>query len=116
MHLQKKKSQAKIITVVHGKILDVVVDLRKNSKTYGKYFAIEIEDKSDFSLFIPKTLHMDFYAYLSFVLCTINVQIIEMLKSETTIKWDDKKLNIKWPIKRPILSKRLKGILFEDFK
>ena len=54
LHLQLNKSQAKIISVVHGKILDVVVDLRKKSKTFGKYFAIEISQNSDFSLFIPE--------------------------------------------------------------
>ena len=54
MHFQKNNSQAKLITVVHGKILDVVVDLRKNSSTYGKYFSIEISQNSDFSFFIPE--------------------------------------------------------------
>ena len=54
LHLQTNKSQAKIITVVQGKILDVVVDLRKKSKTFGKYFAIEISHDSNFSLFIPE--------------------------------------------------------------
>ena len=53
LHLQKKKSQAKIITVVHGTILDVVVDLRKNSKTYGKYFSIKISHDSNYSIYIP---------------------------------------------------------------
>ena len=53
LHLQTKNSQAKIITVVQGKILDVVVDLRKKSKTFGKHFAIEISQNSNFSLFIP---------------------------------------------------------------
>ena len=50
LHLQTKNSQAKIITVVQGKILDVVVDLRKKSKTFGKHFAIEISQNSNFSL------------------------------------------------------------------
>ena len=50
LHLQTNKSQAEIITVVHGKILDVAVDLRKKSPTYGKYFSIEISDNSDFSM------------------------------------------------------------------
>ena len=54
LHLQTKKSQAKIITVVQGKILDVVVDLRKKSKTFGKFFSIEISQDSNFSLFIPE--------------------------------------------------------------
>ena len=48
LHFQNKYSQAKLITVTHGKILDVAVDLRKKSKTFGKYFAIEINHNDDF--------------------------------------------------------------------
>ena len=80
LHLQTKKSQAKIITVVQGKILDVVVDLRKKSKTFGKYFAIEISQNSDFSLFIPENFAMVFYVYQKIVVFIINVQIIEIKK------------------------------------
>ena len=54
LHIQTQKSQAKIITVTHGKILDVVVDLRKNSKTFGKYFSIVISQSSEFSFYIPR--------------------------------------------------------------
>ena len=53
LHLQTKKTQAKIITVTHGKIFDVAVDLRKKSKTFGKYVSVIISDKSDFSFYIP---------------------------------------------------------------
>ena len=49
LHIQTKNAQTKIITVTHGKILDVAVDLRKSSKTFGKYVSIIISDKSDFS-------------------------------------------------------------------
>ena len=52
LHIQTKKPQAKIITVTHGKILDVAVDLRKNSKNFGKYVALKISDKDDFSFFM----------------------------------------------------------------
>ena len=54
LHIQTDKSQAKIITVTHGKIFDVAVDLRKNSKTFGKYISIILSENSDFSIYIPK--------------------------------------------------------------
>ena len=54
LHIQLKNSQAKLVTVPHGKIFDVAVDLRVKSKTFGKVFAIIMSDQSDFSLFIPK--------------------------------------------------------------
>ena len=55
LHIQTKNSQAKLITVTNGKIFDVAVDLRKNSKTFGKFYSIIISEESDFSLYIPET-------------------------------------------------------------
>ena len=78
LHLQSKKSQAKLITVVQGKILDVVVDLRKKSKTYGKHFMIEISQNSDFLFIFQKISLMVFFVYPKHVLFITNVQIIEI--------------------------------------
>ena len=100
---------------MHGRILDVVVDLRKNSKTYGKHFAIEIGENSDF-LFYSENFAHGFLCLSKFCAVYYKCTNYRDAKSETTIRWDDKKLNIKWPIKRPILSKKdSQGILFEDF-
>ena len=116
LHLQLNKSQAKIISVVHGKILDVVVDLRKKSKTFGKYFAIEISQNSDFSLFIPENFAHGFLCLSKSCGVYYKCANYRNKKSETTIKWDDKFLNIKWPIKDPILSKKDKaGLSFDQF-
>ena len=117
LHLQTKKSQAKIITVVQGKILDVVVDLRKNSKTYGKYFAIKISQKSDFSLYIPENFAHGFLCLSKNCAVYYKCSNYRNKSSETTIKWNDDTLKIKWPVKKPILSKKDKmGIKFLDFK
>ena len=61
LHFQSKFPQAKLITVTHGKILDVAVDLRRNSKTFGKYFSIEISQNDDFSFYIPENFAHGFY-------------------------------------------------------
>lgn len=117
LHLQRVKSQDKIITVTQGKILDVVVDLRIKSKTFGKYYSIEISHNSDFSLFIPKGFAHGFLCLSK--TCTIYYKCTNYRdqKSEVTIKWNDKDLKIKWPIKKPILSKKdKKGMSFSDFK
>jgi len=106
LHLQTKKSQAKIITVAQGKILDVVVDLRKKSKTYGKHFSIEISHDSDFSLFIPGGFAHGFMCLSKTCLVYYKCTNYRNKESEITIKWNDKDLNIKWPIKKPILSKK----------
>ena len=116
LHLQTNKSQAKIITVVHGKILDVAVDLRKKSPTYGKYFSIEISDNSDFSIFIPTGFAHGFLCLSKNCAVYYKCTNHRDKKSEKTIKWNDKSLNIKWPIKRPILSKKdALGMNFIDF-
>ena len=116
LHLQRKKQQAKIITVAQGKILDVVVDLRKKSKTYGKYFSIEISHESDFSLFIPKGFAHGFMCLSKTCLVYYKCTNYRDQKSEITLKWNDKALNIKWPIKKPILSKKDSlGIYFSEY-
>ena len=106
LHLQTKKSQAKIITAVHGKILDVVVDLRKNSNTFGKHFAIEISHNSDFSLYIPENFAHGFLCLSKTCGVYYKCSQYRDKNSEKTILWNDKALKIKWPIKKPILSKK----------
>ena len=116
LHLQTKNSQAKIVTVVQGKILDVVVDLRKKSKTYGKYFSIRISQDSNFSIYIPENFAHGFLCLSKECAVYYKCTKYRDKNSETTIKWNDNKLNIKWPIRRPILSEKDKqGIKFDDF-
>ncbi len=106
LHIQIKESQAKIITVTHGKIFDVAVDLRKNSKNFGKFVSIIISDKSDFSFYIPKGFAHGFMCLSKN--CTVNYKCSTFRKPkfERTLLWNDSSLNIKWPIKKPIISKK----------
>ena len=115
LHLQKKKPQAKIVTVVQGKILDVVVDLRKKSKTFGKHFSRKMSHNSNFSLNIPTGFAHGFMSLSK--TCTIYYKCTNYRskESELTLKWNDKDLNIKWPTKKPILSKKdKKGLSFSE--
>ena len=109
LHLQLKNSQSKIITVTHGKIFDVAVDLRKNSKTFGKYVSLVISDKSDFSFYIPKGFAHGFMCLSKN--CTVNYKCSKYRESnsEVTLNWSDKNINIKWPINNPILSNKDKN-------
>jgi dTDP-4-dehydrorhamnose 3,5-epimerase len=106
LHLQQNKPQAKIITVAQGKILDVVVDLRKRSKTYGKHFSIKISQNSNFSLFIPEGFAHGFMCLSKTCLVYYKCTNYRDQESEITLKWDDKDLKIKWPTKSPVLSKK----------
>ena len=117
LHIQTDKSQAKIITVTHGKIFDVAVDLRKNSKTFGKYVSLIISENSDFSFYVPKGFAHGFLCLSK--KCTVNYKCSEYrhLKYEKTLSWNDPKINIKWPILNPILSEKDKeGLNLHYFK
>tara|TARA_S200000501_G_C20655706_1_gene669563 strand:+ start:324 stop:839 length:516 start_codon:yes stop_codon:yes gene_type:complete len=116
LHIQIKNPQAKIITVTHGKIFDVAVDLRKKSKNFGKYFSIIISDKSDFSFYIPKGFAHGFICLSD--KCTVNYKCSDYRNSkfERTLAWNDPKLKIKWPSKKPILSLKDKyGLKLDSF-
>jgi len=115
LHIQLKNQQAKLITVTQGKIFDVVVDLRIKSKTFGKKFFIEISDQSDFSLFIPKGFAHGFQCLSKTCVVCYKCDNYQDKKSEKTLLWNDKKLNIKWPIKKPLISKKDKiGLSFKE--
>ena len=117
LHIQTDKSQAKIITVTHGKIFDVAVDLRKNSKTFGKYVSLIISENSDFSFYVPKGFAHGFLCLSK--KCTVNYKCSEYRHSkyEKTLSWNDPKINIKWPILNPILSEKDKeGLNLHNFK
>ena len=104
MHIQTKKPQAKIVTVTLGKIMDVAVDLRKNSKTFGKYFSIIISQNSDFSFYIPEGFAHGFLCLSEECIVHYKCSEYRHKESETTLNWQDKIVSIKWPIKKPILS------------
>tara|TARA_B100000767_G_C19582377_1_gene457872 strand:- start:173 stop:703 length:531 start_codon:yes stop_codon:yes gene_type:complete len=117
LHIQLNKKQAKLITVTEGKIFDVAVDLRPKSKTFGKYLGLKISEHDDFSFFIPSGFAHGFVCLSK--KCTIYYKTTNYrdAKTERTLAWDDKSINVKWPIKKPILSNKDKnGIDFISFK
>ena len=106
LHIQTKKPQAKVITVVSGKIMDVAVDLRKNSKTFGKYYSLIISDKSEYSFYIPEGFAHGFLCLSNKCIVHYKCSEYRHKESETTLDWRDQEVKIKWPIKKPILSKK----------
>ena len=106
LHIQIKRPQAKVITVVYGKIMDVAVDLRKNSKTFGKYYSLIISDKSDYSFYVPEGFAHGFLCLSDKCIVHYKCSEYRHKESETTLHWSDQTVKIKWPIKKPILSKK----------
>ena len=117
LHLQTKNSQGKFISVIKGKIFDVVVDLRKNSKTFGKHISTIISEKNSKSIFIPPGFAHGFCALSSENYVVYSCTEYREKKYEVGIKYNDKDLNIRWPIKKPIISEKDKNNLsFKQFK
>ena len=116
LHLQVNDSQGKFVTVIKGKIFDIVVDLRKNSATFGKKFSILLSDKNAKSIFIPPGFAHGFCALDKENYIVYSCTNYRNKLSEIGIKYNDKTLNIKWPIKNPIVSlKDKKNISYIDF-
>lgn len=117
LHLQTKNSQGKFVTVIKGRIFDIAVDLRKNSKTYGEYFSCILSEKNSNSIYIPPGFAHGFQALDKENYIIYNCTKYRNSKSEISIKYDDENLNIKWPLKRQIVSKKDKeSISFLEFK
>ena len=117
LHIQKKNPQGKYISVIKGKVFDISLDLRRNSKTYGKVFTIMLSEKNSKSLFIPAGFAHGFCGLDKENYIVYNCTKYRNQKSEIGIKYNDEDLNIKWPIKRPIVSlKDRKNITFKKYK
>ena len=98
LHIQTTKSQAKIITVTHGKIFDVAVDLRKGSKTFAKYYSLIISDRDDFSFFIPEGFAHGFLVLSEHAKFQYKVTDYWYPEAERCIAFDDPGIGIKWPL------------------
>ena len=117
LHIQTINSQGKFISVLKGKIFDVVIDLRKNSKTFGRVYKCVLSEKNNTSIYVPPGFAHGFQALENENYIVYSCTKYRNKKSETTIKFDDKELNIKWPIKKFIISaKDKKGISLSEFK
>ena len=106
MHLQKKFSQGKHLTVIKGAIYDVAIDLRKNSKTFGKYFEINLSEKNGMSVYIPPGFAHGFVGLQKENIIYYHCTNYRSKNHELGIIWNDKDINIKWPLKKPILSNK----------
>ena len=115
LHLQKPPfEQAKLVKVLSGKVLDVAVDIRNGSKTYGQYLMIELSSEKNNMLYIPKGFAHGFVS-LEDVIFTYKCSNIYNKESEVSINPLDKDLNINWNIDNPIISEKdLIGVSFKD--
>ncbi len=102
-------SQAKLIMVVHGKILDVAVDLRENSPTFGESFTTELSSENRHMLLVPTGFAHGFSVLSDEATIYYKCNDYYNKELERGVRWDDPKLNIDWKVSDPILSDKDKG-------
>lgn len=108
--------QAKLLRVTRGKIFDVIVDLRKKSKTYGKWESFEISAENFEMIFVPRGFAHGFVTLEDNTEVIYKVDNIYTPEFDSGIIWNDPILNIDWPIKDPILSEKDSKLqFFKDF-
>ena len=99
LHFQKPPhAQAKLVRVVKGRVLDVAVDLRRDSKTYGKYFSVELTEDNHLQLFIPKGFAHGFAVLSDEAVFQYKCDEFYAPESEGAIAWDDPDIGVDWQI------------------
>jgi dTDP-4-dehydrorhamnose 3,5-epimerase len=112
-HYQKKKPISQLITCIKGEILDVAVDVRRSSKTFGRYESVILSEKNNLSFFMPKGFAHGFLTLSSYSIILYNNSEGYIKKYDSGFIWNDSFVNFKWPINKPILSQRDKNL--KDF-
>ena len=118
LHYQKGEfAQAKLVRVIKGRVLDVAVDIRKSSPTFGRHVAVELSDSNKLQFFIPRGFAHGFLVLSDAAVFTYKVDNVYAPQAEAGIRWDDPALGIDWPVEgMDILTsaKDLKAPLLRD--
>ena len=99
-------TQSKLVRVIKGSVLDVAVDMRKNSSTFGQHVAIELTEQNKYQLFVPRGFAHGFVALEDDTIFTYKCTKMYNKESEGSLLWKDKDLNINWKIQEPIVSEK----------
>lgn len=118
LHFQNPPyAQGKLVRAIKGSILDVAVDIRKNSQTYGQHFDIILNETNKTMLWIPPGFAHGFLTLENDTIFSYKCTNTYNKTSEDSILWNDPTIDIKWGINNPILSEKDKtGKLFKDFE
>ena len=98
LHYQLGQAQAKLVRVSHGSVFDVVVDVRRGSPTYKKWFGVELSEANNKQLFIPEGLAHGFYVLSETAILQYKCSEFYSPKDERGIRWNDPEIGIEWPI------------------
>lgn len=100
LHYQQGEwSQAKLVRVIKGRVLDVAVDIRRSSPTFGRHVAVELSEDNKLQLFIPRGFAHGFLVMSDEAVFTYKVDNVYAPHAEAGILWNDPELGIDWPIR-----------------
>ena len=118
LHFQKPPhAQGKLVRVVKGAVMDVAVDIRKGSPTYGQYYMAELSEENFEQLYIPPGFAHGFLTLRDNTIFQYKCTNLYNQPSEGAIRWDDPQIGIKWNVENPVLSDKDKiASLFKDFE
>ena len=118
LHFQNPPhAQGKLVRVLNGSVLDVAVDLRKNSATYGKHFAVELNDENKLAFWIPEGFAHGFKTLADDTLFCYDCTDVYNREAEGSILWNDPDIGIDWNIENPVVSEKdAQAPLFRDFE
>ena len=121
LHYQEgDTAQAKLVRVIKGKVVDVAVDLRKSSPTFGKYVMVELSEDNKRQFFVPRGFAHGFLVLSDEAIFTYKVDNVYSPQTEASLRWNDETIGVKWPIdvKDVVLSDKdlNKGLALKDVK
>lgn len=118
LHYQKGEfSQAKLVRVIKGRVIDVAVDLRKSSLTFGHHVMVELSEDNKKQLYIPRGFAHGFLVLSDEAIFTYKVDNVYSPSNEASIRFDDPALGIKWPIESSEIltsKKDMEAVPFKD--
>ena len=115
LHFQNPHPQGKLVSVLQGEVLDLVVDVRRHSATFGKWEAVALSSENKRQFYIPPGFAHGFLVLSDTAMFHYKCTAFYSPKDEMTILWNDPALGIRWPTDNPIVSEKdAKGLLLKD--
>jgi dTDP-4-dehydrorhamnose 3,5-epimerase len=115
LHFQNPNPQGKLVSVLQGEVLDVVVDLRLNSPTFGRWEAVALSSENKLQFYVPPGFAHGFVVLSDTAMFHYKCTEFYSPKDELTLLWNDPALGIEWPVKDPVVSEKdSKGHCLKD--
>jgi dTDP-4-dehydrorhamnose 3,5-epimerase len=115
LHFQNPNPQGKLVSVLQGEVLDLVVDLRMRSASFGKWEAVQLSSENKQQFYIPAGFAHGFLVLSDTAMFHYKCTEFYSPKDEMTLRWNDPQLGIRWPLDNPIVSEKdAKGLLLKE--